>query len=287
MKKYIIMAATLMLLFAGCEDTEHQRGHITQRGYEIYRAWNNEMYILQKLQEQTFALNKMLQAESESEAENIYSSYFEATGYEIRKPAENVYLLASEYGTEYNPFTLIVTDGNSLTSPGTEWSVVTNLPNNFVYAPTAQKTCPPDIEPQPEKISCGTKYLPFVIKCTAADTWTWKDANPNAETLDAFSIDWTVSRTIYEVIPGLVNSYRYIYSGKGRFLVNDKTAYIDYEMKEMKTHKENNILIWIGGTADLTATSTFDNKTVQTSIAANPKGKTITYCGITEKYGHL
>lgn len=284
MKKYFIVAV-VALLVTSCE--HYDRYNITKRGNEIYQTWNIELDKLNYIVNQTFDLNSILQAETKEEADSIYNECFAIHNYQVTNHAENVYQIHSKSSYDQNNF-LIQTDGNDLNTPGTQWAIVLNLPDDFKYQPTPHymTSCYTDLEPYTNLVSCGIEYLPFTVTCSAPDTWTWKDYNATAETLDYFSVDLTVTKEIHEIIPGLIEDVQYKYNGKGRFAVNRRDNYIDYEMTDMIPETKGYAYHeskWTGGKLDMDA-SNAQNRHIPVSVTFKSSGYAVTYSDVTEDY---
>lgn len=295
MKKHLIIGITALLLpvLTGCVDMEYRRVLITQRGNAIYNTWTSEMYKLNTIvHHYVFALNDILQAGSEAKADSIYKQYFSDND-QLTTHADGVYQIWNNWYGSSNPSAisyLVMTDGNDLNEAGTAWKIILNVPEGYVYQPAGQKKTSPTEPPYyDERVSCGEPYLPFVITCTAADTWTWKDANPDGESLLYFSIDCTVKKVLKEIVPGLVVERQYSYTGKGRFCVDDtnnKHTYLDYEMTDMLSANQRYAFNWVGGMVNLTARGDQPNEEIPVYVSVSPKSHAVTYGGITEDYNY-
>lgn len=291
MKKYIIIAA-IALFIAGCENTEYNRGLITKRGNEIYNAWNSQAVLLNSIvNRHTFALNQILQAKSKEQADSIYNKYLLDYRCEITTHADGVYQIRNVkrtdcYYSQEISF-LVLTDGNDLNTPGTEWNIILNIPADYVYQPMTRQMNrdSPVYYDDCERISGGIPYLPFTVTCTDTDTWTWKDYNPKSETTRFFSINCTVRKEPEEIVSGLVVDFLYRYTGKGRFSVNQNANYIDYEMNGILSGGKRN-LDWVSGTMILTARSERYEEEIPVSVSFSSNGRKITYQGVTEEYGY-
>lgn len=284
MKKYIFVVLTALLVVS-CENTESSRGKLTQRGNSIYREWNVDMQILNRFVNfHTFELNKMLNAETETEADSIYNNYFQQSGYELETLDENVYFMKSNCGYGYNGHVyvnsfMILTDGKDLTLPGAEWNIVFNIPQDFEYHKKSMQKMSP-IEPVPVELAYGSEFVIFAVACVASDTWTWKGNTSE----NSFSVDLTVKKVAHEVVPGLVAETRYAFNGNGLFLIDSKKHYISYEMQDVEIQKKQYDNQFCSGDLQLVAKNGKTGEEIPVSVTFNKKNYSVTYKGITEEY---
>lgn len=287
MKKYIVLMIAA-LFFASCENTEYNRGNVTMRGNDIYLTWKREMCKMDEIvNDYTFALNEIVNAKSVSEADSVYKCRFSSKGGRIITHEERVYQIV--YCSYYAESSfLVMTDGNDLTMPGTTWTLVLNLPHDFVYNKTGEVYGkmyrePMVMDPNVCAVAYGKQYLPLTVTCREKDKWVWKDLNADGETIKYFSVDWTVSKTKHEVVPGVVVDVRYDYNGRGQFLVDGNGHYVRYEMMNLVSEAKigGN---YIGGSAEIVAKDESSGAEVPVSLDFNPTKYTVTYRGISEDY---
>lgn len=284
MKKYIF-AALVTLLLAGCENAEYNRGQITQRGHRIYARWNGEMQNLNfVINDKVFGLNKLLLASSQNEADSIYRNEFIVDECSIVSYSDAVYMIKS-FGCMAQSKVLVFTDGKDLTVPGSAWRIILNLPDDFEYDPSLQKMSPSVvIEDNVSEIACGTPYLPMVVTCTAPGVWSWKDYDPEATTLNAFSIDFTVVEETYDVVPGLISCPRYRYTGKGLFSVIPDSRYLRCDVDVLSGDPADRHIVWSDGEARITVYDEETGDSIPVTVAFSPSQYSVTYSGVTEVY---
>lgn len=285
--KILLACLPFICLFTACVEYNYP-GSPTQRGEEIYYTWNNTF------QEFTFGyfgsvilLNEVLQAPTPEQKDSLLNAYF--GGYDNLHMYEdgvyiiNVYDRLSGYYGYGGPYCrmLVKTDNKNLYETGTQWSIVLNLPDDFVYTPsTASSGKQRMVSYPPEQVEMGFMsypyYMPFSITYLGDNKFQLKDVE-GAETLDYFSVDFTYTINQREVVPGVVVSDRITADGNGRISVYNNEIMIDYTMAAFEMDKHNPV----GGTVDLTAIERATNQQTATSVECKANGYKITYEGVT------
>lgn len=287
--KIFLACLPFIFFFTACVEY-HYPGSPTQRGEEIYHTWNNTF------QEFTFSyfgsvilLNEVLQAPTPEQKDSLLKAYFESYD-NLHMYEDGVYIL-NIYDRFFNYYgggaycrMLVKTDNKNLYQAGTQWDIVLNLPENFVYTPSTssngkqQMVSYPPVQTEMSFIQYPY-YMPFSITYLGDDKFQLKDME-GAETLDYFSVDYTYTINQREVVPGVVVSDRIIADGKGRFSAYDGSVIIDYRMAAFEMDKHNSV----GGTVDLTAIERSTNQQTSTSVECKLNGYKITYEGVTTEH---
>lgn len=290
--KILVACLPICLLLTACVSYNYPDSP-TQRGEEIYQTWDATFH------EFTFhyfgsvmLLNEVLQAPTTEQKDSLLKAYFGSYD-NLHMYDDGVYILKIYdrlfhyigYGESYCRI-LVQTGNQNLYETGVQWSIVINLPEDFVYTPSTtssngkQRMASYSPEPMEMGFMYYPYYMPLSITYIGANQFQLKDME-GSETLDYFSVDYTYTFSQREVVPGVVISDRIIADGKGRFSANNGKAIIDYTMNSLEMDKNN----LVGGTVELTATERATGKQTSASVECRANdGYKITYEGVTTEH---